>query len=86
MKKYLLAMSAMSLLVPAATTAQVTTNLTQPISGTRLDISATGEVTRVPDIATISAGVTTQATTAVDAISQNAARMERVRAALKRAG
>lgn len=86
MKKYLLAMSAMSLLVPAAATAQVTTNLTQPISGTRLDISATGEVTRVPDIATISAGVTTQATTAVDAISQNAARMERVRAALKRAG
>ncbi|MEG3155343.1 SIMPL domain-containing protein [Sphingomonas sp. RB1R13] len=86
MKKYLLAMSAMSLLVPAAAAAQVTTNLTQPISGTRLDISATGEVTRVPDIATISAGVTTQATTAVDAIGQNAARMERVRAALKRAG
>ena len=86
MKRYLLTMSAMSLLVPAATAAQVTTNLTQPISGTRLDISATGEVTRVPDIATISAGVTTQATTAVDAISQNAARMGRVRAALKRAG
>jgi uncharacterized protein YggE len=56
------------------------------IAGTRLDIVATGEVTRVPDIARISAGVATQATTATDAIRQNAARMERVRAALTRAG
>lgn len=72
--------------IPTAATAQVTTTLAQPISGTRLDINATGEVTRVPDIATISAGVTTQASTAVEAIGQNATRMERVRAALKRAG
>jgi len=56
------------------------------IAGTRLDIVATGEVTRVPDIARISAGVATQAITATDAIRQNAARMERVRAALTRAG
>lgn len=71
-------------LAPAA--AQVTTELTQPISGTRLDISATGEVTRVPDIAIISAGVVTRSTTAGGAIQDNAARMERVIAALKRAG
>jgi uncharacterized protein len=56
------------------------------LAGTRLDVSATGEVSRVPDIAIISAGVVTRAPTATAAIEQNAARMERVRAALKRAG
>ena len=56
------------------------------ISGTRLDISATGEVTRVPDLAIISAGVQTLQPTATGAIEDNATRMERVRAALKRAG
>lgn len=81
------ALLAGAMFVPAATaTAQVTTTLATPISGTRLDISATGEATRVPDIAIISAGVTTQAATATDALGQNATRMERVRAALKRAG
>lgn len=55
-------------------------------AGTRLDVVATGEVTRVPDIVRIGAGVVTQAPTAVEAIRQNAARMERVRAALARAG
>ena len=53
---------------------------------TRLDVSATGTVSRVPDLAIISAGVVTKATTASGAISANATRMERVRAALKRAG
>lgn len=56
------------------------------IAGTRLDLVAIGEVTRVPDIVRINAGVITQANTAVEAIRQNAARMERVRAALARAG
>jgi len=56
------------------------------LSGTRLDISATGEVTRVPDLAIISAGVQTLQPTATGAIEENATRMERVRAALKRAG
>ena len=56
------------------------------MTGTRLDVSATGEVTRVPDIAIISAGVQTLQPTATAAIEENAARMERVRAALKRAG
>ena len=58
----------------------------QAIAGTRLDITATGEATRAPDIATISAGVITRAATARAALEQNAARMDRVRAALKRAG
>ena len=73
--------------IPAAPAgAQVTTELAQPISGTRLDISATGEVTRVPNLAIISAGVVTRAKTASAAMQENAARMERVIAALKAAG
>jgi len=56
------------------------------MTGTRLDVSASGEVTRVPDLAIISAGVQTLQPTATAAIEENAARMERVRAALKRAG
>ena len=58
----------------------------QAISGTRLDVVATGEVTRVPDIARISTGVVTLAPTATAAIAQNAQQMAAVRAALKRAG
>lgn len=54
--------------------------------GTRLDVMATGEVTRVPDIARISAGVVTQAPTAQAALSANSAQMNRVIAALRRAG
>src|SRR5215212_7874069 len=45
-----------------------------------------GTVTTVPDVATISAGVHTEAATAADALAQNSERMERVVAALKRAG
>jgi uncharacterized protein YggE len=72
--------------VPAGAIAQVQTVPVAVISGTRLDVSATGEVTRVPDIAIISAGVQTLQPTATAAIEENAARMERIRAALKRAG
>jgi len=69
--------------LPAAAAAQPTAPL---LDGTRLDVVAAGEVTRVPDIARISAGVVTQAPTATAAIQQNAQQMQRVRAALKRAG
>lgn len=58
----------------------------RPISGTRLDVIATGEANRVPDIVRINAGVMTQAPSATEAIRQNAARMQSVRAALTRAG
>jgi len=61
-------------------------SITQSISGTRLDVSATGEATRVPDVAVISAGVVSRSATASAAIQDAAARMDRVRAALKRAG
>lgn len=80
------ALLAGAMLLPVPATAQTTTTLASPISGTRLDISATGEANRIPDLAIISAGVTSQAATATDALGQNSSRMERVRAALKRAG
>jgi uncharacterized protein YggE len=66
--------------------AQTTPAAANAIAGTRLDIAATGEVTRVPDLAIITAGVVTRASTAVAAIEENATRMEQVRAALKKAG
>ena len=62
---------------------------TQPaavLNGTRLDVVATGEVSRVPDLARISAGVVSVAPTATAALAQNATQMASVRAALKRAG
>ena len=71
--------------VPASAGAQAPVSV-QAISGTRLEISATGEATRVPDVAIITAGVVTRAASAHAALAQNAARMERVRAALTRAG
>ena len=70
----------------APESAQEVSTLARPIVGTRVDISASGSVTRVPDLAIISAGVVTKSASASGAIADNAARMERVRAALKRAG
>jgi len=61
-------------------------SINTPISGVRLDVVATGEVARVPDMVTIMAGVVTRAPQADAALRDNAARMERVRAALRRLG
>ena len=57
-----------------------------PAAGTILDVSAEGRTTRVPDLATIRAGVVSQGATAAAALSDNAQRMARVLAAVKRAG
>jgi uncharacterized protein YggE len=87
MKFLMLALAATTAIASKPAVAQVATPVfAQPVSGTRLDISATGEVTRIPDIAVISAGVVTRASSAVQALADNAARMDRVRAALKGAG
>lgn len=61
---------------------------TTPIlpDATVLDVVATGEVTRTPDVATLRAGVVTQGPTAATALAENATRMERVVAALRAAG
>ena len=71
--------------LPSAAAAQQST-INQTIAGTRLDVNATGEVTRVPDVAIISAGVVSRSTTATGALQDTANRMSRVLAALKRAG
>src|SRR5687767_11213974 len=70
----------------AATPASAQPAEIRPISGTRLDVVAQGDVERVPDIARITAGVVTQAPTATAAIRENAGRMASVRAALRQAG
>ena len=78
--------AALAMTLPLAVPAAAQTAVVQPLAGTRLDVVALGEVTRVPDIVRINAGVVTQAPSAVEAIRQNAQRMESVRAALRRAG
>jgi uncharacterized protein YggE len=56
------------------------------IDGTVLEISAEGISTRVPDLATIQAGVVTQAASASAAMAENSRRMAAVLAALRAAG
>lgn len=82
-------LTAMTLAVAAcATSANAQTLPMQPVllDGAMLDVSATGRTTRVPDVATIRAGVVTQSLTAAEALATNAQRVARVLAALKRAG
>jgi uncharacterized protein YggE len=71
--------------LPSTASAQQST-ISQTIAGTRLDVNATGEVTRVPDLAIVSAGVVSRSPTASAALQDTADRMQRVLAALKRAG
>lgn len=60
--------------------------ITQTIAGTRLDLEASADVTRVPDIAVITAGIASQAPTATAALDVSAQTMQRVLEALRRAG
>lgn len=53
---------------------------------TTLSLSAQGEVKAAPDMAVLNLGVTTQGSTAAEAMQQNAAQMSRVMAALRKAG
>lgn len=53
---------------------------------TLLTVTAEGQTYREPDMAVFSAGVTTQAVTASEALAENSRKMERVVAALKTAG
>jgi len=80
------AAATLALAVPLAAPVAAQTSPAADVSGTRLDVVATGEVTRVPDIVMINAGVTTQGATASQAIQANAVRIEAVRTALRRAG
>lgn len=55
-------------------------------NGTLLNISASAEATRIPDVARISAGVVTQATDSNSALRANAQQMDKVMAAIKKSG
>ena len=57
-----------------------------PADGTLLSVSATAESRRVPDVATISTGVVTQAADANAAMRANAVQMDKVMAAIRAAG
>lgn len=57
-----------------------------PTDGTLLSVSAQAEAKRVPDVATISTGVVTQAADANAAMRANAEQMNKVVAAIKAAG
>jgi hypothetical protein len=83
--KMLLA-SALALATATPLAAQPQALVSHPVAGTVLELTAQGESRRTPDIATISAGVVTQAADAAGAMRENATRMDRVIAALKRAG
>src|SRR3954451_24158154 len=85
MKTVALALALAAAVLPSAVAAQQAT-INQTITGTRLDVVATGEVSRVPDVAIISAGVVSRAANASAALQDSAARMQRVVAALRRAG
>jgi uncharacterized protein len=86
MKPLLAAMMAgAAMAMPAMVEAQTPQSGGQ-LAGTRLDVTARGEVRRVPDVAVISAGVVTQSADAGTAMRDNAARIARVVAALKKAG
>ena len=76
-------MAAAAMATPAIAGAQ---GIQAELSGTRLDVTARGDVRRVPDVAVISAGVVTNAADAASAMRDNAGRMSRVLAALKKAG
>ncbi|HEU0067628.1 MAG TPA: SIMPL domain-containing protein [Sphingomonas sp.] len=71
---------------PAAAQGPGDGTMPTPATGAMLDVSATGRTTRVPDQATLRAGVVTQGATAAAALGDNAQRMARMLAALKRAG
>lgn len=70
----------------AMTASAQTSNLTAPNDGTLLTVSAEAKTTRVPDVATLSTGVVTQAVDANSALRANAEAMSKVMAAVKAAG
>lgn len=65
---------------------QTSTGYAMPADGTLLSVSASADAKRVPDIATISTGVVTQAADANAAMRANAAQMDKVMAAIRAAG
>lgn len=86
MKRFVLALLCAAALPSTAALAQAAPPVTVAPGHTLLTVSADGRSLRSPDLAVFSAGVTSQARTAAAALAANAADMNRVVAALKRAG
>ena len=72
--------------LPAMTASAQSVPAYVPTDGTLLNVSAQAEAKRVPDIATLSTGVVTQAADANAAMRANAEQMNKVVAAIKAAG
>lgn len=87
MKRYTLALALAALAAPLAVQAhELSSGPVVAAGNTLLTLSAEGRSDRTPDLAVFSAGVTSQGKTAGEALSANSADMNKVIAALKRAG
>lgn len=85
--KSLLAATTLALALPGVAMAHDAPTGTDIAQGnTLLSISAEGRVARAPDLAVFTAGVTSQGKTAAEALAANSADMNKVIAALKKAG
>ena len=90
--KSLFRAASLSALILAGSAVAASAQTTTPVvadtmfRATTINLSAYGETKVVPDMATISLGVQNEAPTAAQAISDNAQKMTRVIAALKKAG
>ena len=87
MKRFTLALALAALAAPLAVQAhELSSGPVVAAGNTLLTLSAEGRSNRTPDLAVFSAGVTSQGKTAGEALSANSADMNKVIAALKRAG
>ena len=81
-----LSLGAVSITASAQSASALPAPMAMSSDGTLLSISAQAEARRVPDVATISAGVVTQALDANAAMRANAIQMDKVMGAIKAAG
>jgi uncharacterized protein len=87
MKQMLFALAAAAMALPAVAEAHdVSSGPVVAAGNTLLTLSAEGRTNRKPDLAQFSAGVTSSGKTAGEALTANSADMNKVIAALKRAG
>jgi uncharacterized protein len=88
MKRFALPLlaAAMAFSAVPAEAQQIGVAPTMELGHTLLTVSAEGRSTRTPDLAVFSAGVTTQGTTAGEALSANSRAMSNVVASLRKAG
>ena len=85
MRHVVAALALATIVSPAAAQVPLPMQTVVP-EGTILDVSATGKVEVAPDVATVRAGVVTQAPTAAAALAENSRRMAAVVRAIRGAG